>query len=475
MAIPRQRARSLSPESREVITDWIEDPVPFVRDILFSPHGYKLESYQKQGLRALAAGEDVSFKACHGVGKTTFDAAALIWFMLVKPRPRVIATAPKMKQLKTRLWPEIKKFWQDTFLEDHFQWYKTKYVARDYPDTSFATAEASSDADNISGIHEGHVLIIIDEAQGVDEDIMEALEGSRTNENAQLIMTGNPVHRSGFFYDSFHTMRDLYETLSVSWDESSLVDKSFRDRIARKYGEQSSVFKVRVLGEFPDDSDEYFISLSAVEKAIERELNRDKSEPLDLGVDVGGRKSTGDESVIIPRQGPKVLDLIAKRGLDTNEIAGLVTRKATKLKKEYNADKVRIKIDDTGLGQGVTDTVNDNFAGNNAVEVYGIKAGSKPSKKGKDDFKYKGGEMWDIVRTHLRNNYLDLPDDDKLSAQLSTRPYKILDSGKIKLAPKKDLTEEEGRESPDRADALALAFYGRELYSGSATVSADVV
>lgn len=453
---------------------WRARPDIFVEDVLLDDKSYVLEDYQRESLKALGRGEDLTIRGCHGSGKTFLDACALVWFMTVWPKPRVIATAPKLGQLKTRLWPEIKKVFRDTWLEDHFTWYKTRFEANDYPEQSFATAEASSDPDNISGIHEGYVLVIVDEAQGVDEEIYEALEGSRTNENAQLILSGNPVHRTGTFFESFHSLRDLYHTVKVSFEDTTLVDDSFRERIARKYGENSPVYKVRVLAEFPENLDEYFISLSNVEDAKNRTVDREETAPLDIGLDVGGRESTGDESVVIARQGGKVLDMKTTRGKDTNEVSGWAKRFAEHWKEKTGADEVRIKVDDTGLGQGVTDTLSKQFKNTKSVKVFGIKGGEKPSERGKSEYRYKADEMWGILRDRFKDGTIEIPDDKNLIAQLSTRPFSLLDSGKVKLTPKRKMEKSNEFESPDRADALALAFYSRELYSGNTEVSVSV-
>lgn len=465
----------LGKNQNRIIQKWADNPLLFARHCIFKHknRNYELEDYQKEILWSVRLGNDVAVKGCHGSGKTFVDALILCWWMLCKPYPRVICTAPKVNQVKTRLWPEIKKLYRDTPLEEKFEWQKTRYQDRDYPDQCYASIEASSDPDNISGIHEDNVLIIIDEAQGVPEEIMEALEGSRTKDSSQLILSGNPVHRDGFFYDAFHNSRDLYDNYTISYNDTKLVDLSYYLRLKEKYGEDSQVVKVRALGEFPDESDEYYITLSQAEKAAQREVERDETAPLDLGVDIGGRTATGDESSITARQGPKVLQQKNLRGVPTTKVRARTIRIAKRWTNKYDIDEVRIKVDDTGIGEGVTNNFAEDVQGFDGWDVYGVKAGSNPSKEGKDEYRYKGDEMWGILQNRIEE--IDIPEDDELTAQLSTRPYSLTDSGKIKLMPKQKMEKEEGMSSPDRADSLALAFYNRELYSGGATVSADIV
>lgn len=53
---------------------------------------------------------------------------------------------------------------------------------------------------------------------------------------------------------------------------------------------------------------------------------------------------------------------------------------------------------------------------------------------------------------------IELPDDEKLIAQLSTRKFKMTSRGRIALERKEDM-KKRGLDSPDRADAVALAFH----------------
>ncbi|MDF2651330.1 MAG: terminase protein PACase protein, partial [Paenibacillus sp.] len=76
-------------------------------------------------------------------------------------------------------------------------------------------------------------------------------------------------------------------------------------------------------------------------------------------------------------------------------------------------------------------------------------------------------EMWGAVRTELEGNMtnfingitpdFELPDDDTLISQLSTRKWKMTSKGKILLESKDDM-KKRGLKSPDRADAFVLTF-----------------
>jgi hypothetical protein len=65
------------------------------------------------------------------------------------------------------------------------------------------------------------------------------------------------------------------------------------------------------------------------------------------------------------------------------------------------------------------------------------------------------------LRERFEQGEIDIdPDDDKLAAQLRSIKWGIDSRGRIKIESKHDLRER-GPPSPDRADAVAIAFAGR--------------
>ena len=67
----------------------------------------------------------------------------------------------------------------------------------------FAVARTATKPENMQGFHEDNMLFIVDEASGVADDIMEAIQGTLPGVNNKLVACGNPTRASGFFYDCF--------------------------------------------------------------------------------------------------------------------------------------------------------------------------------------------------------------------------------------------------------------------------------
>src|SRR5262249_35015622 len=134
------------------------------------------------------------------------------------------------------------------------------------------------------GHHAEHLLLVVDEAPGVDEAIFEAAAGFLTSPGAKLLLIGNPTKLGGEFYDAFHRNRGLYHTIHISAFDTPaftaeqvpysprrrLVTPEWVEEHRRKWGEDSPLWQVRVLGDFPNTSDDSVLSLLAVEAARDR-------------------------------------------------------------------------------------------------------------------------------------------------------------------------------------------------------------
>ena len=73
----------------------------------------------------------------------------------------------------------------------------------------------------------------------------------------------------------------------------------------------------------------------------------------------------------------------------------------------------------------------------------------------KPEYADRGAQMWVDLKEALAT--IQLPADEEMTAELSTRKYKLQPDGKIKLERKEDM-KKRGIASPDRGDALCLCF-----------------
>jgi hypothetical protein len=74
---------------------------------------------------------------------------------------------------------------------------------------------SANQAENFQGDHGKHILIIADEAPGIELEIWDAMAGVAVGGDVRVIMAGNPTTPSGPFYDAFHRERSLWNCISI--------------------------------------------------------------------------------------------------------------------------------------------------------------------------------------------------------------------------------------------------------------------
>lgn len=435
-----------------------DDPVAFAEDVLeFFP-----DPWQQAVLNDLAHNPFVSVRSGQGVGKTGLEAVAVIWYLCCRPNPKVICTAPTRQQLNDVLWAEIAKWLEGTLVKNFLKWTKTKVYMIGNEERWFATARTATKPENMQGFHEDYMLFVVDEASGVADNIMEAILGTLSGAENKLLMCGNPTRTSGVFYDSHHRDRSDYKTHKVSSWDSSRASKDNIERLIRKYGEDSDVVRVRVYGEFPKSEPDTFIHLEKIEAAAMREVYMTEDgiraipneASLEFGVDVS--RYGDDETVIVPRIGNYVPFLKTYNKQDTMTTAGHVIRHAKTLMLEFGRPSCVIKIDDDGVGGGVTDRLREIVQEEGLyIDVIDCHNGGRALNP--ENYFNWGSESWATIRTFIHDGDIQLPNDEDLIGQLSTRKYRVTSKGKIQLESKDEM-KKRGLRSPDRADALVLAF-----------------
>lgn len=460
----------------ESIPLWQENPEIFFREVLqFEP-----DDWQREAANDLAHNPKVSIKSGQGVGKTGLEAAIFLWFITCFPYPRIVATAPTKQQLHDVLWSEISKWMsRSPLLSQLLKWTKTYVYMVGNEKRWFGVARTATKPENMQGFHEDNMLFIVDEASGVADPIMEAILGTLSGANNKLLMCGNPTKTSGTFYDSHTRDRALYKCHTVSSVDSIRTNKENIESLIKKYGWESNVVRVRVRGEFPNQEDDVFISLSIIEQCGSKlyELDEGKGMPyIIFGVDVA---RFGDDETIIYRNVKGKLKIVKnRRGQDLMKTVGDIVVQYKKVIKEFPDYKGRIyvNIDDTGLGGGVTDRLREVKREQKLHRLYviPINAAEKietDTKDGKDAAEHYNNlttHMWAVIKELLENKDIEIANDDETFAQLSTRKYFLSSNGKLELESKKEM-KKRGLDSPDRGDAAALSVYLGKIkkYTGS--------
>ena len=187
-----------------------------------------------------------------------------------------------------------------------------------------------------------------------------------------------------------------------------------------------------------------------------RELPDDHDAMLEIGADIA--RFGDDETIFVPRIAGKVLGMFHYTKQDTMTTVGKLIGIVTGMMADYSKPYATIKVDDDGVGGGVTDRLREVIMEKGLnVEVVACHNGGSPEDK--EHYANWVTEQWCGIRQRLSDGDLQLPQDDELAAQLSTRKYLLNSRDQIILEDKKTYKKRIHR-SPDRADALVLAFAG---------------
>jgi len=438
----------------KLVDYYYDHPKEFMVDLIGINPTFQQEQVLDKLNDCIAKGKGIAVKSGHGTGKTCISAGIIIWFMTTRAHPKIICTAPSKAQLYDVLWSELTKWLQQFKFKSLFNWTKTTLFNINHQETWFAAARTSNKPESMAGIHGKAVMYIVDESSGVDDEVFEVLEGGQTEAGSILLMFSNPTRITGAFHDAFTIKRKFFECFTFNAEKSPRVTASYCKKIAAKYGKDSDVYRVRVLGEFPKSEPDTFITLDKVERAVNRDLEQEDKDisVAEFGIDVA--RFGSDESVVFSRVGWRYEEELVLKKNDTVELSNKVARIAL----DRFSDKTTFifNVDDSGVGGGVTDNLRrmkrEDVFGEKNVLINAVNNGGRVRHKRK--YSNVTSEMWSFVRDNI--DEMKLPNSSDLTAQLSVRKYTIDSKARINLE-KKDEMKRRGISSPDRADAFVLA------------------
>jgi phage terminase large subunit len=479
---------------------------------------------QEKILEAVFEYGEVTVKSCHGTGKSFNAARIALAFLLTHPGCIVVTTAPTWRQVENILWRELRSAFNKAYVELGGHLTKTKL---DMDDDWYAIGLSTNDPDAFQGFHSDEVLVIVDEAAGIDEPIFEGVRAITSNANAHVLYVGNPTTLDGTFYKSFSnplakqftisafdtpnftengifTLDDLLAIFtppagvnpldhlqaakaSLKLPYPALVSPTWVYQRYLEWGTDTAMWNARVMGEFPNQADDALLSLQSVMECMDRDqpgwgkdLRREKPDLYRLvsghpsfGVDVA--RFGNDRTVIYEGHGSYVSPAKVIHQQDTV----IVTKHILDLV-DFDNWNTRIRVDDGGLGGGVTDMLNHykadhhkNFTvtpvnfGSASLESKALKnnvAAGKLMKQNtteikKPKFANRRAEMYWNLRELINAKRIWLPDDEELANELASIRYTYNKSEQIIIEDKGEMKKRTGK-SPDKADALVLLMAG---------------
>jgi len=351
--------------------------------------------YNHEGLSRLTA------KSCHGPGKTHWLALIMHWWNYCF-YGKIVCTAPKANQLKTRLWPRYRKILRGSQQSYRDMIHVDVMNIKVMEDEDWGCiAETASDPENMAGYHDTPQLFLVDEGSArVLDPMYPVIEGALTTAGSVLVIIGNPTRTTGEFYNS-HNKRgtmELYYRMHIKPEDSRFVDEKWVNNMVAKYGANSPITAVRVYGMFPDSEDNQLIVMGWMEDARMQDFTKDGSFPVKrMAIDVadGGL----DESIFIVGElydTKTLFKVMYRKSFPQRTATNDIVEFAIQLFDAQGMDKLTddIVVDSIGVGTGVA---------------------SNLIKLGYNVVRYKGGSTEGIntkeYRNHRVQSYLSYRDE----------------------------------------------------------------
>lgn len=397
-----------------------------------------------------------SVRAGHGVGKTTLEAWLILWFVLFFRDLKVPVTANSQDQLRDVVWAEIARWHRElpAFLRDMIEVSAERVTIKADPEGAFAVARTArpEKPEALQGFHAKVLAFFLEEASGIEDIIFETAGGALSSEDSWVFMFANGTRASGYFYRSQTSNRASWRCYHVPCSLSSRVSPSYAQEIAAEYGEDSNVYRVRVLGEFPLSEDDAVIPLGLIEAAVSREISPSES-GIVWGLDVA--RFGDDTTCLVKRRGNMMLEPSREwKKTDLMQTAGIIAKEYGETPLELRPSAINVDV--IGLGGGVVDRLREL-----GLPVRGINVGEAAST---DPTRYMRlrDELWFKARDWFDTRAVTMPNDGALIGELVGPKYKVESSGKLKVESKDDM-KKRGVKSPNRADAFCLTFAGGDF------------
>ncbi len=289
---------------------------------------------------------------------------------------------------------------------------------------------------------EGIDICWIEEAQTVTKTSLDILTPTIRKPGSQIIITFNRYNELDPVFVAFvqKPRPDAY-VRKVNFDvlkrAGLLPDVIQKEMDADQ--DDKALFAHKWLGE-PVGQDELSImGRVPVMEAMARKTEGDGA--IIVGVDVARMGS--DRTVLWKRKGLKTIDYKIYTKLRTTQVCDMIEAFVDQDK------EVEIKVDDTGVGGGVTDDMMKRGYKNTKAINFGSKA--------HDENKYPNwiSEAWFQMSAAL--DEAELPENQDLLMELTTRQWKMNMKGKRQVESKDDY-KKRGFRSPDLADACIICY-----------------
>ena len=442
---------------------WRNNPAKWAED-----HGLFMWSKQREVSQSVVEHQKTLVVTSNGCGKSRLSATLVNWWVDVHPvdDTTVVTTATNWKQVRNVLWKEIPRVKAVAGIGGKVNADATWKMENRQDPVAFGMKPDDKDESGFQGVHDQYVLVIMDEAGGISKEIFTAADAITTNKYARILAIANPNDPSCYMAEVYNKEMKLkpedrswniiqfgaYDTPNFTGEvvpvevATRLVQVDWVEARKKEWGEDDPRFVARVLGQFPDVSDDGLFNMGRVMQSMEAYPTSEPDEgmPVTIGVDVARYGS--DSSVVVSNQGGYIRILGRYQGMNGPELARKVGELATA------AEASEVRIDGIGVGVSVLDHVENYLPPE--VEVIAIHGNSK-SADSTQWYNYRAAMYCQFAKA-IADGRVYLPEDDELHNELASIKYEY--RGSAILIESKENMRKRKVKSPDTLDAVIYAY-----------------
>jgi hypothetical protein len=315
--------------------------------------------YQRQWCRDLVEYRCLSIETGNQTGKDYWIGGIVPWWLWTRKDSLVVVSGPGQSILGSVTWKEIRRAIDRApiAMGGHVSsGIKTSPHTVTLGAGWQALGYSTTNVERASGQHAGQLLVVAEEASGVEPETWDAIESLGYR---KLVAIGNPLRAEGGFVDLCNQAasdavrgvprreatcyRNLPSTSSphATWDKSpvGLADRTWLDACERKYGRDSLWYRAHVLAIRPTLLSEQLIPPEDADRCISDETHRIVAKVRAETPARAGRKRIGCDvgegvgnarTVVFVRDDLGVLECHASRFTGPGDAAEVVVRLALK-------------------------------------------------------------------------------------------------------------------------------------------------
>jgi hypothetical protein len=476
-----------------------DDPSWFSEHVLERP---PLFEHQRRWSESVVGYRTTVLFTGNALGKDYWVGGLVPWWLYTRSDALCLVTGPSQTAIASITWREIRRAVQGSQIMKADRPFissgqKTSPAVLRLSDGSTALGFSTTSVERLSGHHSPNLLVIIEEASGIEPHVWEAVSALQAT---KVVAIGNPLRPDGGFVDlirqgDLDRRDDIPRERSVNAIQMpstasphahlerspvGLADATWLADCKRRYGEHSQWWKAHVLARVPDVANDALIDPKWLDRASSFRRQafvmgtpwylasmRTRRIAVDLSEGVGR-----DECCILVRDCYGIIDLFANATTTPAEAAAKIAR----LAREYHVPPERITYDRAGsFGKDMKFHMQQHglhmaigFAGYDQAQNYR----RYPNRRSECAWNLRArldptGEWGHIPFAIPSREWLPL-----LRADLEALEYDLT-TGKDRLIRKEDVCAKLGR-SCDRGDALAQSFVELESPSGIPSPPGDM-